>query len=168
MRWYLFGAQAAILHGAARLSTDVDVTVDPGPRSLVVLVDALLPDFDPRVADPLRFAEDTRVLPFVHRASRMPLDVILAGPGLEEQFFAGATEQLIGDVRVPVVCAEDLVAMKILAGRPTDLEDVIAVVRANRKGLDLGKIRETLRVLERALDRRDLLSGLERILGGAG
>ena len=52
----------------------------------------------------------------------MPLDVILAGPGLEDQFFAGATERMVGDVRVPVVCAEDLVAMKILAGRPTDLE----------------------------------------------
>jgi hypothetical protein len=25
--WYLFGAQAAILHGAARLTADVDVTV---------------------------------------------------------------------------------------------------------------------------------------------
>jgi hypothetical protein len=25
--WYLFGAQAALLHGAARLTADVDVTV---------------------------------------------------------------------------------------------------------------------------------------------
>jgi len=25
--WYVFGAQAAILHGAARLTADVDVTV---------------------------------------------------------------------------------------------------------------------------------------------
>ena len=30
VRWYLFGAQAAILHGAARLSADVDVTVRLG------------------------------------------------------------------------------------------------------------------------------------------
>lgn len=28
LRWYLFGAQAAILHGAARLTADVDATVD--------------------------------------------------------------------------------------------------------------------------------------------
>ena len=33
VRWFLFGAQAAILHGAARLSADVDVTVDLGTRS---------------------------------------------------------------------------------------------------------------------------------------
>ena len=34
VRWYLFGAQAAIFHGAARMTADVDVTeearaVDP-------------------------------------------------------------------------------------------------------------------------------------------
>ena len=28
VRWFLFGAQAAILHGSARLSADVDVTVE--------------------------------------------------------------------------------------------------------------------------------------------
>jgi len=27
-RWYLFGAQAAIIHGASRLSADIDVTVE--------------------------------------------------------------------------------------------------------------------------------------------
>jgi len=98
----------------------------------------------------------------------MPLDIILAGPGLEEQFLAGATERLIGDVRVPVACAEDLVTMKVLAGRPRDLDDVAAIARAHRDNLDLEKIRGTLRLLERALDRRDLLSALERIVGGAG
>ena len=29
VRWYLFGAQAAIFHGVARLTADVDVTVLP-------------------------------------------------------------------------------------------------------------------------------------------
>jgi hypothetical protein len=28
--WYLFGAQAALVHGTARLTADVDVTVDLG------------------------------------------------------------------------------------------------------------------------------------------
>ena len=33
VRWYLFGAQAAILYGVARLTADVDVTVDLASRS---------------------------------------------------------------------------------------------------------------------------------------
>ena len=167
VRWFLFGAQAAILHGSARLSADVDVTVDMGARASRELVDALSREgFELRVTDAAGFVEATRVMPLVHRASRMPLDLVLAGPGLEEQFFARATERLVGDARVPVVSAEDLVAMKILAGRPRDVEDVAGIVRA-RRDLDVESIRGTLRLLERALDRADLVVELERILAGA-
>jgi hypothetical protein len=46
VRWFLFGARAAILHDAARLSADVDVTVDLGARSsradLVVELERIL------------------------------------------------------------------------------------------------------------------------------
>lgn len=164
VRWFLFGAQAAILHGAARLSADVDVTVDLGARSSQELVDAIVREgFQLRVADAVGFADATRVLPLVHLASRMPLDVVLAGPGLEEQFFARASERLVGGVPVPVVSAEDLVAMKVLAGRPRDMEDVAGVIRA-RRDIDVDMVRGTLRLLERALDRADLVVELDRIV----
>jgi Nucleotidyl transferase AbiEii toxin, Type IV TA system len=168
VRWFLFGAQAAILHGTARLSADVDVTVDLGTRSSRELVEVLSREgFELRVADARGFVEATRVLPLVHRASRMPLDLVLAGPGLEEQFFARAIERRIGDVAVPVVSAEDLVAMKILAGRPRDMDDVASIVRV-RRDLDVEAIRRILRLLERALDRADLVTELERIIAGSG
>ena len=53
--------------------------------------------------------------------------------------------------------------MKILAGRPRDVEDIVAVIRA-RRDLDTESIRETLRLLERALDRADLVVELDRML----
>jgi hypothetical protein len=152
VRWFLFDAQAAILHGVARLSADVDVTVDLGERAS---------------ADLAGFVEATRVLPFVRRASRIPVDVVLAGPGLEEQFFAGAQERVIGDARVPVVSAEDLVAMKVLAGRPRDLDDVVAILHARGHDLDWQRIRTTLSLLESALARGDLLSELDRLVAVA-
>jgi hypothetical protein len=71
----------------------------------------------------------------------------------------------VGDM--PVVSAEDLVAMKILDGRPRDMEDVASIVRA-RRDLDVEAIRGTLRLLERALDRADLLTELERVIAGMG
>ena len=37
-----------------------------------------------RVDDP-EFVRRTRVMPFAHRATAMPLDVVLAGSGLEEE-----------------------------------------------------------------------------------
>jgi hypothetical protein len=96
----------------------------------------------------------------------MPLDIVLAGPGLEERFFARATERLVGGVPVPVASAEDLIAMKLLAGRPRDLEDVTGILRV-RGDLDVESIRDTLRLLERALDRADLVVELERVLVSA-
>jgi hypothetical protein len=66
LRWYLFGAQAAILHGAARLTADVDATVDArGVESAVLLAALSNCRFTARSDDPLEFAERTRVLPLV-------------------------------------------------------------------------------------------------------
>ena len=167
LRWYLFGAQAAILHGVARLTADVDVTVEAGTVPNAVLVDQLAAaGFDLRVPDAEGFVERTRVLPLVHRRSRLPLDVVLAGPGLEELFLARVEERRIGDLRVPVACAEDLVAMKILAGRLKDFDDVAAILRV--RSPDAERVRSTLRLLEQALDRRDLLPEFERLLEQSG
>jgi hypothetical protein len=169
LRWFLFGAQAAILHGVARLSADVDVTVDLGARSSGDLAGILTAGgFDLLVSDRDGFVEATRVMPFVHRSSGMPVDVVLAGPGLEEQFLAGAELHRVGAATIPVARAEDLIAMKILARRPRDLEDVAAMIEARRADLDLDHARRILRLLEGALDRADLVSELERIARASG
>lgn len=169
VRWYLFGAQAAILHGVVRLTADVDVTVDLGPRRSGELVAALTrAGLDLRVSDVEGFVEATRVLPLVHRRSRIPVDVVLAGPGLEELFFSRVEERSIAGVRVPVASAEDVVTMKMLAGRGKDLEDVAAIARALGDRLDRERIRTTLRLLEAALARNDLVSELERVLARLG
>lgn len=160
--WYVFGAQAAILHGAARLTADVDITVALGPRPTSELVAALERQrVALRVRDVEGFVERTRVLPMLHEPSGIPVDVVLAGPGLEELFLARAKTVVVDDVAIPVASAEDLVAMKILAGRPRDIEDVDAVLLAQGAAFDLAQARETVRLLEQALDRRDLLPLLE-------
>jgi hypothetical protein len=164
-RWYLFGAQAAILYGAARLTADVDVTIDPGALPTSTIMDELQrAGFVLRVADAERFVERTRVLPLLHERSGIPCDVVLAGPGIEDLFFERTCVRVVEGLEVPVVAADDLVAMKILAGRPKDLDDVAAIVRAQGGGLDLVRARETLGLLEQALDRRDLLPLLETTL----
>jgi hypothetical protein len=165
MRWYLFGAQAVIAYGAPRLTADVDVTVELGPHTPEALVAELATArFRPRVHDVGEFARRTRVLPFVHEPSALPLDVVLAGPGPEEEFLARARPIRFGDVDVPVIAREDLVAVKILAGRPQDLQDAAAIVHAAGEALDLALVRATLGLFESALDRRDLVSAFERIV----
>jgi len=164
VRWYLFGAQAAIVHGAARFTEDVDVTVDLGSRSTRALVDALrIQDFQLRVTDD-SFVEQTRVLPLLHMPTSIPVDVVLAGPGIEDLFFEGATPTDIEGVLVPVARAEDLVVMKILAGRPKDLEDVAAILSARGNDFDQQRSRHLLELLEQALGQSDLLSQFDASL----
>jgi hypothetical protein len=93
------------------------------------------------------------------------VDVVLAGPGLEERFFARAATVDVEGVAVPVASAEDVVVMKILGGREKDRADAAAILAARTKDLDLAYLRATLRSLEDALDRRDLLPALESLAG---
>jgi hypothetical protein len=168
LRWYVIGAQAASFHGAARLTADVDVTVALASTSVADLIAALTAgDFAPRVVDAIDFAERTHVVPTVHGPTRIPVDVVIAGPGLEEEFLHRAEIHHLGDARVPVASAEDLLVMKVLAGRPKDIEDVGAVLRARQGQLDLDRARAILGALEDALGRGDLVSVFERTIGEA-
>ncbi|MEZ4306610.1 MAG: DUF6036 family nucleotidyltransferase [Polyangiaceae bacterium] len=157
VQWYLFGAQAAFLYGASRLTVDVDVTVALERRAPHELVSALeRHGIKSRVEDP-EFVERTRVLPVTHVPTRTAGDIVLAGPGLEEAFLARAEPREILGVAVPVASAEDIVVMKILAGRPKDLEDVKAIVAAQGDALGSAEIRSMLGVVEEALGQSDLL-----------
>jgi len=162
--WYLFGAQAALLYGVARFTADVDVTVQlrgADPKELVRALSAA--GFSLRVEGDA-FVEQTRVLPALHTATGIPVDLVLAGPGIEELFLERAEVHDLEGVRVPVARAEDIVVMKILAERPKDIEDVIAILAAHPGDLDLELVRSTLRLLEEALGQSDLLPALERAL----
>ena len=162
-RWYVFGAQAVIAYGAPRLSADVDVTlrlVPDEPERFARDMEAA--GFALRVRDP-EFVRRTRVMPFVHLTTAMPLDVVLAGSGLEDAFLDRARATDIGGTTVPVIDPEDLVIAKILAGRPKDIEDARNLWRVRGHEFNHDRIRGTLRQLEEALSQSDLVRCLEAI-----
>jgi hypothetical protein len=112
--------------------------------------------FELRVADS-DFVRRTRVLPFVHATTGMPLDVVLSGSGLEDEFLERARMLDIGGLRVPTVDPSDLVIAKVLAGRPKDLDDVRGLLKAQGEEIDTARIESVLRLLEEALGQSDLL-----------
>lgn len=167
--WYLFGAQAAIVYGVPRLTADVDVTVKappaaPAPTWLTVLAGHGL---HLRFGD-AAFLEQTRVLPLVHGATALPVDLVLAGPGLEDEFLARAVEQTIDDVVVPVVEVSDLVILKVLAGRAKDLEDVAMLLRVQAGRIDHARVRHVLTMLQGALGQSDLVREFDRLRAASG
>ena len=162
IRWYVFGAQAAAVWGRPRMTADVDITVKLEPEdSARFCQDMERAGFKLRVVDRDDFLARTRVIPLLHVETQMPLDVVLAGPGIEEMFLSRAVQVDIDGVSVPVASPEDVIVMKVMAGRPKDQEDVATVLRERWRKLDLEYIRDTLRLLEQALDQSDLLPAFE-------
>lgn len=162
-RWYVFGAQAVIAYGVPRLSADVDVTLALVPDAPERFArDMEVGGFALRADDP-DFVRRTRVMPFVHLRTAMPLDVVLAGSGLEDEFLDRAVLTPMGGTEVPVIELADLIIAKVLAGRPKDLDDASALWRLHSGTMDAARIRHTLRLLEEALSQSDLVSAFETI-----
>lgn len=162
-RWYVFGAQAVVAYGVPRFSADVDVTLKldpPDPEPFVRDMQAA--GFALRVDDP-DFVRRTRVFPFVHVATGIPLDVVLADSGLEDEFLDRSATRDVGGAVVPLIDVADLVVAKVLAGRPKDAEDARQLWRLHGSAARSRRIRRLLRLLEEALDRSDLVSGFEAI-----
>jgi hypothetical protein len=166
IRWYVFGAQAVVAYGVARLTVDVDAAVDLGGAQAEELADWLAPaGFNLRF--PLDPRHETKLLPMFHRQSEMPLDVVITSPGLHEEFLARARRLDLGGVEVPVVSAEDLVAMKILAGRRKDLEDVGGILRRQGEALDLARVRDVVSAFQQVTGDGKLTRRLDRLLRAA-
>lgn len=164
--WYLFGAQAALVRGSHRLTEDIDVTVLLGelpPEALQACVRAA--GFALRVVDIDDFVATTRVLPLVHENTRMAVDLVLGGPGLEELFFADSERLMVAGVSVPVPSVEHLIVMKLLAGRPNDLVDATAMVRAN--DVDMIALEQLATVIADAIGEHDILTALAQLRRGS-
>lgn len=157
LRWYVFGAQAVNVHGYPRATADLDLTIDLHGGLTPAFLRALdRAGFTPRFAD-ADFVATTRVLPVVHRTSSLPVDLVLAGPGLEQRFLDELHIEKIGRREIPFLSVENLIVTKLLAGRPKDLEDVRELLARRIGVIDHGHIETLLAQLEAALDQRDLL-----------
>ena len=72
-RWYVFGAQALAVHGRARHTEDVDVTVELDPARIRSLLTGLQDaGFASRVEDPEDFLRHTHVLPLTFSPPNEP------------------------------------------------------------------------------------------------
>lgn len=131
------GGQAVLLHGAPRLTQDIDVTLALGPddvATIVAVCGAL--DLEPLVADLASFARETFVCPLRDRATGIRVDLIFSTTPYEHAAIARAVEVDIGGESVPFASAEDLILLKLFAGRERDLEDARSVVARQGVRLD--------------------------------
>ena len=125
----VIGGIAAVAHGGAQVTQDLDVVPAPDQLNLDVLGRTLI-DLGARmrgVADDVPFVPDGRTLPQIEvlclDTAAGPLDILMAPKAAPRyaELRAGALRVLIGDSPVLIASIEDLIAMKLAAGRPKDL-----------------------------------------------
>lgn len=167
-KWYLFGAQALLFWGWTRNTRDIDVTadvdLDAAPEFVVAMRKA---GFVTRSEDWQQTLRRTRTLPFLYKPTEILLDVVVAGPGLEEDFLERAVEVDVEGLKLPIIRPEDLITGKILAGRPKDLDDVYSILREQGDDLNLDQTRKDLSLLQTFLGRKELIPRLDEQLARA-
>lgn len=138
VRYLVVGGVAVVLHGHLRVTADLDLVVSLEPRNALAAIAALEGlGFRPRVsvdarsfADPAirrSWIEDKgmRVFSLWHPGPiRLVVDLFVEEPFSFEEAFDRASVVTIGKAEVAVASIPDLVALKLEAGRPQDLEDV--------------------------------------------
>lgn len=141
VRYVVVGGVAAVLHGHARLTVDVDLVVDLTPREAAKAIDVLTTlGLVPRVpVDAAEFADaakreswirdrNMRVFTMLDPSNPMRQVDLFAEPPMDfEDLWAGAEVVHLDRTDVRIASIPDLIAMKRAAGRPQDLADVEAL-----------------------------------------
>jgi hypothetical protein len=123
-RYLVIGAHAVTYYTAPRYTKDIDLWVEPTPDNLRRVASALAAFGAP--VDPATVAAlggEDAVLQIGVEPSR--IDLLSRVPPLE--FHAAWQRRVVttyGDVPIALLSLEDLIAVKVAAGRPQDLLDV--------------------------------------------
>lgn len=137
VRFALVGGLAASLRGQTRTTADVDMIIAADAKRAMALAESLdASPFKPLFHDFARVVETSLILPLRHRSTNIKLDLALGISGFEQQAIARAEIVEMAGTTVPVVSGEDLLIMKVLAGRPQDDQDVRGLVIAQGDRLD--------------------------------
>jgi hypothetical protein len=149
----VIGGQAVLIYGEPRLTRDIDITLGVGPERLPALL-ALARSLSWRVLvdKPDEFVHRTFVLPLNDPQSGIRIDLIFSFSSYERAAMDRVRRVSIGKANVRFAAPEDVIVLKIVAGRPRDLEDVRSIL-AKRANLDRAYIRHWLVEFDRSLEK---------------
>jgi hypothetical protein len=133
--------------GEPRQTRDVDITLLTGIGGEERFIDPILSHYRARLSEARRFALDRRVV-LVETADGVPMDISLGGLPFEARVVERASPFAIEATVSLVTCsAEDLIALKVFAGRLQDWLDVEGIVVRQGGGLNRMLVLDEVRPL---------------------
>jgi hypothetical protein len=134
--YMIIGGQAVLLHGEPRLTRGIDLTLecDAGDLNRLLSI-AVAADLRPAVSQVEEFVRKTNVLPLKDLSSDIREDMIFSLSPYVAEALRRSIAVPLGGTNVHFATAEDLIILKLVEGRPRDLEDVRGVLLRN-PGID--------------------------------
>lgn len=99
----------------------------------------------------------------VHEESSIEVDISLGALPFERDLINRAGTVSIGGLDVRMASVEDLVVLKLVAGRPHDLGDVDQLVKIN-PDLDRGYVRALVTQFAHLLEIPEIVDSMDRLL----
>jgi predicted nucleotidyltransferase len=162
------GGVAVSLLGQPRATQDIDLVIWLDPERWKRLLETGAQyGFTPRLADPLGFAQQARVLLLQHDSSGISIDISCGALPFEQEMIERAQPIQIGTLRLRVPSPEDLVITKAVAGRAKDLADIESLLDLYPT-IDLERIRYWVREFAEALELPPMLETIERLIHNRG
>jgi hypothetical protein len=133
----LVGGLAVSARGQPRVTVDVDMILGTDIDSALRLAENLeITKFKPLFDDVATIVQQAFILPLRHRQTNVKVDLAIGMSGFEQQAIARAQVMDAAGTKVRVATSEDLLVMKVLAGRPQDEQDLQGLVIAQGDRLD--------------------------------
>lgn len=162
-RYLVVGGLAIVVVGEPRTTADADAIIFVSTTEAESLIRAAVAaGFDVREAVERERLARTGTIRF--RLGRFQIDLITASLPFEEAALARASWHELFGVRLPFPSPEDLILLKILAGRDKDMLDATGVAKRHLGRLDIPYLESTLRPICDAAEDAGPWSRLERVL----
>jgi hypothetical protein len=162
-RYLVIGGLAVVAVGEPRTTADADAIVFVSPSEADALIrQAAEAGFDLRVEVERERLATTGTIRL--RRGRFQIDLITASLPFEEVAYRRASVYELFGIPLPFPSPEDLILLKVLAGRDKDVLDATGVVHRHADTLDIRYLEQTLRPICDLAEDMAPWSRLQRVL----
>lgn len=163
IRHSLIGGVALQAWGEPRVTRDVDVSALVGFGDEAEKIETMLTLFSPRIEEAFEHAMRHRVL-LCQSPEGVGIDIGLAAFPFEEAAMdRSVVHRFLPGLSLRVIVAEDLLTMKVFAGRPQDWVDVRGILVRQGERLDWSLVESTLPELLELIEEPERLDELHRL-----